>query len=365
MRVEIPDYSNEVMHFIEQYQRNKLIGLYGPFFEKYLNTIFPSKQDFLNYISNSLEKEFPNDLDKRYEIEAHMQNRTFDKVQNATKYEFLQYKAILNETEITYRKIVDEELLAKIPYSSTLYSLEPHALIVNSTETDKPIIFFHSELFGANLMFCKLIVKLTSSPLVIGTVESYSAFKLKDDPETLKVINSNATAFYEYYFSQKSIDIPDYDLDTQRENNILGILLDGIMLFIYSHECGHEYLQHFLNENSKSTEEFWKDEYEADVFAMKVMGEYCTKMNKEILSLIAPVIFFRYIILFEKFTLGLDSINSHPPTVSRLNNYLLWLQKVIHPQDRESLRLFLFFEEELSNYLANLFIKIDTMHHEN
>jgi hypothetical protein len=358
MNIEIPEYPEDVMRFIKQYQRIKLTGLYGIFFEKHLSTIFPSQQNFVDYISKSLDREFSDGSDERYELEAYLQNKALDKIPNATKYEFLQHKGILNATEITYRKIVDEKLLAKIPYNSTLYSLATDAVIINNSELDKSVIFFHSELFSANLMFCKLIVKLISSPLVIGTVESYSAFKLNDDPETLEIVNSNANAFYEYYFSQKSSDIPDYELHTQRENNILGILLDAIMLFIYSHECGHEYLQHFLNDDLKSTEEFWKEEYEADFFAMQVMGKYSTKMNKEILSLIAPVIFFRYLILSEKYSSSLDLQNTHPPTISRLNSYINWLRKVINSSDQDSLRIFLSFEDKLSNYIIGIFDNI-------
>ena len=128
-----------------------------------------------------------------------------------------------------------------------------------------------------------------------------------------------------------------------------------------SHECGHEYLEHFRNNVTKSIEQLWEDEYQADRFAMVRMGEFSAKMNKEILSLIAPVLFFRYRILFEKFVPHLGAQNSHPPTILRLNNYIAWLRLVIHPRDQESLRVFLSFEEELSSYVSQLFDKIHNL----
>ncbi len=353
MHTQIPEYPDYVMQFIKQTQRNKLTGYYGPLFERDLSTIFPSRGDFLSYISSAIENEFENNSDERYELEARMQNKVFDDVPNVTQYEFMQHKAILNETEILYRKIVDEKLASKIPYNATLYSLAKDAVIIKNAEWDKSIIFFHSELFGANLMFCKLIITLISAPLSI--VESYADFKLKKDQETLNIVKANAIDFYKYYLTNESEDIPYYDLKTPQENNMLAIFLDGIMLFIYSHECGHEYFNHFAHDETKSIEQLWADEYQADLFAMDIMGRYISKMNKEILSLIAPIIFFRYIILLENYSPVLDFQDTHPPTNSRLNLYLHWLKTVIHPRDHENLRIFLSFEQELSDCITEIF----------
>ena len=105
-------------------------------------------------------------------------------------------------------------------------------------------------------------------------------------------------------------------------------------------------------------EDRWRDEFEADRFAMIHLRNYCGVNNENILTLIAPIIFFRYRILLEKFRPQLGKLKSHPPTIERIQKYKQFLRKNIHPNDIILLENFLNLEERIYNILSVSFSKI-------
>lgn len=357
----LPKYSDLVLQYIEAIQREKLMAIYGPSFESQLSQIFPDNNMFMKFIEIKLEEEFKDDLDKRFELEAKFKNSSLDEIANVTRFEFSQYKALLNKTALIYNESVSQEIRERMPYSATLYSDEPDAEILTFPDLDKSIIFFHGGLFSANLMYCKLAIQLISDTKDDTDLDYYTSFSVKEDDDAIKSFSLNAAYFYNYYLSDSSNDCPTYDLHTPFENNILAILLNSISLFIYSHEAGHAYHNHNQNQNNKTTEELWEEEFDADLFAMERMLDYCNAKNKNILTLIGPIIFFRYRILLEKHKPTIGAKTTHPPTEQRLQHYLLWLIKRINPRDHQSLHTFLSFEQKLSSIISKTFEQISAI----
>lgn len=356
----LPKYSDLVLQYIEAIQREKLIAIYGPSFESQLSQIFPDNNMFMKFIEIKLEEEFKDDLDKRFELEAKFKNNSLDEIANVTRFEFSQYKELLNKTALIYNESVSQEIRERMPYSATLYSDEPDAEILTFPDLDKSIIFFHGGLFSANLMYCKLAIQLISGDKN-ETLKYYTSFLVKEDEETIKSFSLNAAYFYNYYLSDISEQVPSYDLHTPFENNLLAIFLESISLFIYSHEAGHAYYSHNQNQEEKAIEELWQEEFDADLFAMERMLDYCNYSNANILTLIGPILFFRYRILLEKHKPAIGAKSTHPPTDQRLQHYLLWLIKRIHPRDHQSLHTFLAFEQKLYLVISKTFEQISSI----
>lgn len=357
--MEIPKYSNEVFDYIIAEQRAQLIKSFGPDFENNLDDIFPSTNIFLDYIDKTLDDEFHELTDERIDIEVQLKNNAFEDVTNLTKYEFSQYKTLLNISEFQFRKSVNKNYLDQIPYSATFHSMEPDAEIRTYDSLDKPIIFFHGGIYSANFMFCKLYCQLIKENVGETNQAYYTNLDVKTDRLDLMVVDLCAVYFYNYYFSTISNDCPTYELNTPFEKNILAIFLNSINLYIYSHEVAHWFLKHPLPYNdNRADEEKWKDEFEADRFAMIHLRNYCGVNNENILTLIAPLIFFRYRILLEKFNPKLGQLNSHPPTTERIHKYKQFLRRNIHDNDSVQLENFLNMEEKISDILSESFEKI-------
>ncbi len=358
--MSLPKYSDLVLQYIEAIQREKLVAIYGPSFEDNLAEIFPDNNFFMRFIELKLEEEFQDDLDKRFELEAKFKNNSLEAIVNVTRFEFSQYKALLNKTALIYNESVSQNISEHVPYSATLYSDEPDAEILIFSDLDKPIIFFHGGLFSANLMYCKLAIQLISGDKN-DNLDYYASFLVKEDEETIKSFSLNAAYFYNYYLSDISKEVPSYDLYTPFENNILAIFLESISLFIYSHEAGHAYYNHNQTQEEKTTEELWVEEFDADLFAMERMLDYCNFSKANILTLIGPILFFRYRILLEKHKPAIGAKSTHPPTDQRLQHYLLWLIKRIHPRDHQSLHTFLAFEHKLYLVINKTFEQISSI----
>lgn len=356
--MEISRYSDEVLEYIIAEQRTKLVSSYGPDFEKDLGTIFPSIEFFLDYIDQTLDGEFKELNDERIDIEVQLKNNAVEEVINRTKFEFEQYKSLLNAAELQFRKSVNEEFLDQIPYSATLHSSEPDAEIRPYKSLDKPIIFFHGGLFSANLMFCKLYCQLIKENSIESELTYYTNLDVKTNPLDLMSVNLCAVYFYNYYFSSISEDCPTYDLKTPFEKNILAIFLNSINFFIYSHEVGHWLLKHPQQDDNRKDEEKWNDEFEADRFAMIHIRNYCGINNENVLTLIAPIVFFRYRILLEKFNPKVGALKTHPPTITRIEKYKQFLRKNIYPNDKNLLKNFLNLEEKINAILSDSFDKI-------
>lgn len=363
MNFDIPIYSKLVLEYIEAIQKQKLISEFGIDFENRLNEILPSEDDFLNYIEFSLNEEFQNN-DEKYELEAKLKNNAIERVANRTKYEYMQYKSLLNATELQFRQAIPLQHLNEIPYSATLYSEEPDAELKTFDDLDKPIIFFHSELFSANLMFCKLFIQLIDSSEDEYENEEYKSFSITKNEAALKTMRINAIHFYRHYFSRISNTTPYYEFKTAFENNILAIFLSSISFFIYSHEVGHAMLKHYDN-SEKETPQVWHEEFEADRFAMINLHNYCkVTESTNILTLLGPIIFFRFRLLLEHYRPEIGRELSHPPTMQRLENYQRYLRSKFS-LSIEMLNAFLQFEEEASDYLAMVFTGIAALSPEN
>ncbi len=361
--MEVPKYSDKILSYITAIQRQKLIKEHGLDFEENLSKIFPNKEQFLNHIEQKLNEEFKTDSDEKLELEAQLKNSAIDEVINLTKYEFPQHKSLLNLAEIEFRKAVNPQYLDKLPYSATLYSFEVRAEVKHFVEVDKPIIFFHSGLFSANLMFCKLFVKLIKDIEGDDNSDSYTHLGVKEDNKTFAEVNLCACYFYNYYLSGISEVIPGYDLKTAFENSILAILLNSITLFIYSHEVGHSILEHNQDEDGVPQSELWREEFEADRFAMIHLQNSClSNRSTTAISLLGPIIYFRYTTLIETYDPMVDASSSHPPTKDRLENYLQWLTKA-YPNDKDILKSFLELEHKISSTLYTIFDKINKTAH--
>jgi len=362
-QLEIPIYSSETIAYIESIQKRALFNTFGPAYEDKLAEIFPSTNMFLDHIETQLESEFKDGNDDlKYELEAQLKNKATDEIVNLTKYEFTQHKSILNAAELKFRRsVVDPKYLEQIPCSATLHSFETNAEIHPYPTEDKPTIFFHGELFSANLMFCKLIIQLIQDTKDETGKDHYTSFRIKDDPETLKIVTLNAIYFYNYYYSDISDTCPSYNLSSPFENNILAIFLDSIAFFIYAHETGHAILEHNLSGRGTSIETMQNEEYEADRFAMIHLRNYCGIAKENVLTLLGPIIFFRYHMLRERYVPGLDEVNTHPQTITRLIKYVEWLQSKCHPNDEEIIKNFLQLEERLFTIISTSFERIHTI----
>lgn len=355
----IPKYNSKAIEYIEAVQKQKLSILYGPFFEENIERIFPKEEDFLLFIEKRLEEEFQDNFDERFEIEAQMKNSATDEVTNCTKYEFKELKTLLNYSELKYRGCAPEELKDKIPYNATVHSDSVDAEIISFPELDKPIIFFDAELFSANLMFCKLYIQLISDTPPDNNLDRYDYFQIKSDEKTLNVAAFCAIYFYNHYFSGISKACPSYDLKTTYENNLLAIFLNTISYYIYCHEVGHYVLGHSNNMIKIGTEELWKDELEADAFAMNRLADFHqADESSTILTFLGPIIFYRFLMLQELYKPAIGSQNTHPPTYKRLELYWAWLFKRINPSDKENLFNFLNEEQKLFEVLTSIFSKI-------
>jgi hypothetical protein len=354
-KFEIPKYSPLVLEYIVAQQRNALVEMFGLGFESKLNDIFPSQNNFLDYIDRQLDAEFIDQTEEKIDIEIQMKNSALDEVSNATKFEFHQHKALLNMAEEQFRKAVNPEYLDKIPYSATLHSFAPDAEIIPYEALDKPIIYFHGGLFSANLMFCKLYAQLIKDTQNEDDLPFYTRLSLKDDPNETSIAAFNSCYFYNYYFSSISDKCPTYNLETPFENSILATFLNSIAFYIYAHETGHWLLGH---KNSVSTEQSWKDEFDADYMAMIHMQNYGGIGSSNILTLIGPIVFFRFRQLLEKYDPSLGKKDTHPPTEERIERYVDFLQKKIHVNDKQVLKNFLRLEKDIFNFLSDTFDKI-------
>lgn len=348
-----------MIKYIEGIQKHKLSIKYGPDFEKIWKAQLPKEGRFLDYIEERLEEEFKDNFDKRYELEAQLKNSALEEVPNLTQYEFRELKAVVNFAEAKYHYCAPEKLKVKIPYNATAYSGSPNAEIIYPPELDKPIIFFDVELLSANLMFCKLCIMLISENPPPYTLDRYKYFTVKDDEESIKITTLCAVYFYNHYFSSTSKVCPHYDLKTPFQNNLLAVFLDTMGYYIYSHEVGHYILSHSPTTEGRSTEQLWKDEIEADLFAMERMKEL-HKANEQstILNFMGPLIFYRYLMLSELYTPLIGEPKTHPPTLKRIELYWEWLVKYHRPADREYLYSFLMEEQKLFETLASIFEKI-------
>ena len=109
-----------------------------------------------------------------------------------------------------------------------------------------------------------------------------------------------ASEFFHKFIGKTQTKIPDYLLKSTYELNILYTLLESITLFIFSHEVAHYSCSHLVKEN-KSIEEKWYDEFEADLFATnRVVDLYRKNKSNLAFTLIAPIIFFKYLIILEQ-----------------------------------------------------------------
>lgn len=357
----IPPYSQTAMDYIKAIQKTKLQAQFGLDFESNLSNIFPSESFFHDFIETQLKSEFNEDDDKLYELEAQLKNNALEKITNVTEFEFSQYKSLLNSTELKFRQCVLPAYCKDIPYNATLYSDLPDAEICFFTDLEKPIIFFHGGLFSANLMFCKLYAQLSNENSPLDNQDAYLKFVVKSDPESIKILNLNAIYFYNYYLSEESSECPTYELKTPFENNILAQLLDSIALFIYSHEAGHAILKH-NHDIEKPITELHREEFEADRFAMIHLLNYCNHSGKgTIITLLAPIVFFRYRIFLERYKPAIGYIKTHPSTTDRLEKYVTWLNQKIHPADRQTVISFLTYEQQVFDKLKEIFDRIHTL----
>jgi len=95
-----------------------------------------------------------------------------------------------------------------------------------------------------------------------------------------------ASEFFHKFIGKTQTKIPDYLLKSTYELNILYTLLESITLFIFSHEVAHY---------------SWYDEFEADLFATnRVVDLYRKNKSNLAFTLIAPIIFFKYLIILEQ-----------------------------------------------------------------
>lgn len=358
MSFDIPIYNKLVLEYIEAIQKQQFIREFGIDFEETLNEILPTEDDFLNYIEFSLNEEFEEN-DEKYELEAKLKNNAIERVPNRTKYEYMQYKSILNLTELQFRQAISPQYLSEIPYSATLYSEEPDAELKMFDDLDKPIIFFHSELFSANLMYCKLFIQLIENSENDLGKETYENFSITKNEEALKTMRINAIHFYRRYFSRVTNTTPYYEFKTAFENNILAFFLNSISFFIYSHEVGHALLKHHLNSEKKDTLKLWREEFEADRFAMINLHNYCrVTKSTNILTLLGPILFYRFRMLLEHYRPEIAAESTHPPTIQRLENYLRYLRSKFSDSSN-LLEAFLKFEEDVSEYMIIIFSGVD------
>jgi len=340
-------YSPLIIEYIQSKQKEKLMGKYGIGFEEKLSEIFPSNDSFLDFIEKDLEKEFGDSYDDpRFEIEALLKNDATDEIPNLTKYELRSHRRILSMAESTFKFAIKNEFEEYIPYNATLYSDNVEAEIISYEALDRPIIFFHGGLFIANLLFCKLYVQLISEKINEGEVSKKSEITLL------------SIYFFNCYFSKISKIVPEYSLKSNFEKSILAILLESISLFIFSHEVGHASYRHFENEDEKTTQELWDDEYEADLYATNIIiNLYRKKEDRSIFTLIAPILFFKYLILLEKYRPEINEIKTHPPSIKRLEYYYIHLQNLTNEAEEEEIKEFLTLENEISLELISTFEK--------
>ncbi len=349
-------YSPLVIEYIEARQKNVLMAKYGIGFEEKLSEIFPPTNSFLDFIEKDLELEFGDNYDERFELEALLKNDAISKIPNITKYEFPQHRRILYDAENTFKLAISGVFEENIPYNTTLYSNEINAEIIQYECLDKPIIFFHGGLFVANLLLCKLYVQLIICE-ESKDVNKYKIYK-SEIPETNAAVSLLAVYFFNHYFSGISEVVPTYSLKSNYEKSILSILLESISLFIFSHEVGHASYPKHLTNKEKTTKEKWDNEYEADLYALnRIINLYRKKEDSSPFILIGPVIFFKYLILVEKYKAGMNPEDSHPPTIERLKLYYFYLFNLTNEDEHEIIKQFLTLEEEISKTLISVFDK--------
>jgi hypothetical protein len=358
--MSIEKYSPLVVEYIVALQKQKLIARFGIGFENHLSEIFPTSDDFQEYIATDLELEFgDDDDDERFGLEGVLRGEALNEITNVTQFEFAQQKSLLNLTELSFRSFVSTQFTSNLPYNATLYSDEIDAEILKYPDLERPILFFHSGLFLANVKFCKLYVQL------IGIKETNSL--LSDIPYFIKSQKENgskvilcAAYFYNRYFSNISQSVPSYSLNTQTEKSLLAIFLESIAFFIYSHEVGHTHFNHSSNDLDKPTEKIWAEEFEADQFAMdRILELYNNKTETMIFTFIGPIIFFKYRYLLEKYKPEIGAKETHPPTMQRLARYYVWLEGVFHSEDKILFSKILDLEQQVSLILKDIFQNID------
>ena len=355
----IEKYNQLVLDYIEAIQKPQIMAKLGLSFEKNVNDLFPDDNFLYDLIEKDLETEFGEDYDNRFELEAILKGAVTEEVINRTRFESPQHKSILNETELSFRKYVDPRFSSKVPYNATLHTNEADAEIKDYPDLDRPIIFFHGGLFSANLMFSKLYVQMITISKPDNIEKSIIPYYVKNDPENMAVIRLLAIYFHNYHFSSISKSERSYTLKTEFEKSLLSIFLESIELFIYSHEAGHAFFGHYKNIENKTVEEIWRDEFEADRFAMEaVLDLYNNKEDTIILTLLGPIIFFKYRFLLEKYKPEIGAKITHPPTMERMAQYYNWLSKVVRPEDAEILLAVLKLEQNVSLILLDLFEEI-------
>ena len=174
----------------------------------------------------------------------------------------------------------------------------------------------------------------------------------------LDSVKPRAIDFFNRYFSLTNTKDSNYSLNSQTENGILYLFLESLSLFVFSHEVAHSSYSH-LDTDEETTEKKWNDEFEADLYAInRIVELYRKKDNNSPFTLIAPIIFFKYLILVEKYKPEINKVDSHPPSHKRLENYYIHLFNLTNEDEEEIIGNYLTLEQNISLVLSEVFENI-------
>lgn len=347
-------YPSEVIKAIEDYQKHYLKIKYGPNFENKLDAIFPAQEELFNFVEKSLEEEFPNNLDSRFEFEALLKNEMLKDITNLTKFESPSHKYLVNLAESIFKDAIKDNIVEEIPYSASLPSNDIQAEICEFDGIKKPIIFFHGNIFVANLLFSKLYAQLVP----YDVKKSCIYLDEKKVLERLPHVRPRIIDFYKTFLAEPKTKTDQYQLNSIFENNILSELLESIELFIYSHEVGHASNNHFERYDKKTDGEKQHDEHVADQYALqRIINCYRKKEDPTGFTLIGPILFFKYLILLEKTNPKMAEDNSHPKAEERLSYYYIQLFNFINDYEEQKIKNIISFINYISSVILNEMIK--------
>jgi hypothetical protein len=149
--------NDKVRKIIEDEQKKYAMAYLGADYLKIIED--ESKEDnLLKFVETYVDFKFSDD-GLRFELKQNMKAEILKEEIETSIYESKVHKRLLIFAKSIYQSINQDISNELTPHTATLYSHFISANISDHDDFDKPVIFFHGEIFTANLLLCKLFAQ--------------------------------------------------------------------------------------------------------------------------------------------------------------------------------------------------------------
>jgi hypothetical protein len=318
---------------------------------------FATKDDLYNFVDNYIESKKDLSEDEKINIEIELKENILDSIFLNTEYENYFTWKILQNSYDNFIKLNPNLSFEGNLFLGTITSNEINAEFISKEDNDVGVsyILFDIELTIAILLLSKIVVQslplIEQSPYIRFPIDLIELFKNVGLNKTIKdrILNCMYFSIYKR---------PSLCKDYLIENDLLEILslkiIESAELFIVSHEIGH-YLHEDVYksdiDNDTSLDEIeknWDREYKADLYALNQLVKLYRK-QKDYFTLLGPEVYFNFMIIYEKFKVGLDN-KSHPPSSKRLEYHRTFLGNFLDEKEQVEFAHYQAIIDRLFNY---------------